>query len=79
MSPRKPKKSLRIPGFSTCEQAAKKLKMKADTVRRYIHRGLITAGLLGDTYLISDAEIERFRTERRGPGNPNFQRKTACV
>ncbi len=79
MAPRKPKKSLRIPGFATCDQAAKKLKMKADTVRRYIHRGLIKAGLLGDAYLIADAEIERFRTERRKPGNPNFPKKSAFI
>lgn len=61
---------LAIPGFKTCEQAAVSLSMKADTVRRYVHRGLIKAGLIGDVYLISDAEIKRFSNSRRSVGRP---------
>jgi len=56
---------------------AEYLKMKADTVRRYVNRGIIEAGLLGDVYLIKLSEIRRFKEERRGRGNPNFSRKTA--
>lgn len=64
------KRELSIPGFHTCEQAAKKLRMKPDTVRRYVHRGLIDAGIVGSVYLISEAELQRFRREKRAPGRP---------
>jgi len=68
------RRAVTVPGFFTCEQAAKHLKMKADTVRRYVHRGLIHAGQLGDVYVITADELDRFVAERRGPGNPNFSR-----
>ena len=73
----KRKCQVKIPGMLTCEQAGQRLKMKADTIRRYVHRGLIRAGLVGNVYLISDAELERFQGTRRRPGNPNFSAKTA--
>lgn len=66
---------VKLRGYYTCEQAADWLEMKADTVRRYVHRGLIQAGILGGIYLISEQELRRFSRERRGPGNPNLQRK----
>lgn len=71
------KQQLQLPGLFTCEQAATYLKMKADTIRRYVHRGVIHAGTLGDVYLITAEELKRFKAERRGRGNPNFSRKTA--
>lgn len=62
-----------IPGFFTCEQAATELEMNPDTVRRYVHRGVIqSAGLLGDQYLISQQQLDDFRKSRRGRGNPSF-------
>lgn len=76
-APKQTKKPVKIPGMFTCDQAAKYLRMKADTLRRYIHRGIINAGLLGDVYLITQEELDRFRANRRGPGNPEFTRKTA--
>ena len=68
---------IKLPGFYTCEQAADWLEMKADTVRRYVHRGLIKAGVIGGIYLIQERELRRFKRERRGPGNPNLPRKLA--
>lgn len=65
-----PDKAMQIRGFFTCEQAAAKLGMKPDTVRRYVHRGLIEAGLIGDVYLISQQELSRFSRERRERGRP---------
>lgn len=65
-----------VPGMYTCEQAAKALRMKVDTVRRYVHRGLIRAGVLGGIYLISEDELEKFRNTPRTPGRPP-QKKTA--
>jgi excisionase family DNA binding protein len=76
-APRATRKPVKIPGMFTCDQAAKYLRMKADTIRRYIHRGVIQAGILGDVYLIDQDELDRFKGERKGPGNPNFSRKTA--
>lgn len=65
-----------VPGMYTCEQAAKELRMKVDTVRRYVHRGLIRAGVLGGIYLISAADLDEFRNKPRNPGRPP-QKKTA--
>ena len=70
------KRTISVPGLFTCEQAAKRLRMKADTVRRYVHRQIIKAGILGDVYLISEAELQRFAATRRNPGRPTMQ-KTA--
>lgn len=67
------KRELSIPGFYTCEKAAKKLRMEPDTIRRYVHRGLIQAGLFGNQYMISEAELQRFRDNRRKPGRPKSQ------
>jgi excisionase family DNA binding protein len=68
---------VKIRGFYTCEQAADWLDMKPDTVRRYVHRGLIQAGVLGGIYLIAESELKRFQRERRGPGNPTFSKQSA--
>lgn len=64
------KRAVSVPGFYTCEQAAKRLNMKPDTVRRYVHRGLIKAGILGDVYVITQENLDRFASERREPGRP---------
>ena len=45
-------KAVKLPGMYTCEQAAVELRMNADTIRRYVHRGLIKAGVLSGIYLI---------------------------
>ena len=68
---------LQLRGFYTCEQAADWLEMKADTVRRYVHRGVIQAGIIGGIYLISEQELRRFKKDRRGRGNPNLVKRTA--
>jgi len=65
-----PKKAISVPGYYTCEQAAKKLRMKADTVRRYVNREIIPAGILGDVYLISQSALDTFAATRRNPGRP---------
>lgn len=69
-------KLVNLPGMFTCEQAAAKLRMKADTIRRYVHRGIIRAGVLGGIYLISADDLEIFRQNKREPGRPPSQ-KTA--
>jgi hypothetical protein len=68
---------VKLRGFYTCEQAADWLEMKADTVRRYVHRGVIQAGILAGVYLITEQELRRFKAERRGRGNPNLIKKLA--
>lgn len=71
------RRPVRVPGMYTCEQAAAKLRMKPDTIRRYINRGLIQAGTLAGIWLISEAELDRFKANRRGRGNPDFVQKRA--
>jgi transcriptional regulator GlxA family with amidase domain len=69
-------KQVQIPGMFTCEQAAEKLRMNVDTVRRYVHRGLIKAGVLSGIYLIAEKDLLDFRDNRREPGRPP-QKKSA--
>lgn len=69
-------KQVKIPGMFTCEQAAEELRMEVDTIRRYVHRGLIRAGVLGGIYLIAESDLIEFRDNRRKPGRPP-QQKTA--
>ena len=71
-----PKKAIRIPGFFTCEQAAAELGMKPDTVRRYVHRGLIKTSMFGDVYVISNKDLQQFRRSRRTVGRPSNHKKT---
>jgi excisionase family DNA binding protein len=52
------------------EQAAKVIGASPDTVRRYCNRGIIKAVKAGSALLISLAECERFRDQRRGRGRP---------
>ena len=74
-SKREDRREIAVPGFFTCEQAADKLRMKPDTIRRYVHRGVIEhSGYIGNVLLISKAQLEAFRTNRKERGNPNFQR-----
>lgn len=62
------KDELRLPGYYTCEQAAANLGMKPDTIRRYVHRGIIQAGIVGSVYLISAENLRFFAENRRKPG-----------
>ena len=68
---------VKLPGMYTCEQAAKALRMKVDTIRRYVHRGIIRAGVLGGIYLISEDDLLAFKANRREPGRPARIEKTA--
>lgn len=76
MATNKRTKSVKLPGMYTCEQAAEALRMEADTIRRYVHRGLIRAGVLGGIYLIAEKDLREFDDNRRKPGRPP-SKKTA--
>lgn len=69
-------KPVKVPGMYTCAQAADFLRMEIDTIRRYVHRGLIRAGVLGGIYLIAENDLIDFRDNRRKPGRPP-SKKTA--
>jgi hypothetical protein len=69
-------KQVKIPGMFTCEQAAEELRMNADTIRRYVHRGLIKAGVLSGIYLITEKDLREFAGKPRHVGRPP-SKKTA--
>ncbi len=54
----------------TTSEAATVLGVKAQTVTRYIERGLIAAVKHGRDYWIDPEEITRFQQQRRKPGQP---------
>jgi hypothetical protein len=57
-------------GFMTLAEMAEKLGLKsADGLRWQVHRGKLTADLIGKTYVVSDEEYERYKQENAGkPG-----------
>ena len=61
----------------TTTQAAEYLGLALDTVRQYVHRGVIRATKVGPIYLLTKAECDRYRRERKPAGNPNLRKKKA--
>ena len=60
----------------TTAEAAEKLGMARDTVRKYIQRGLIKPfAMVGSSHLVTVEEIERYRRTRQPRGNPMLQKK----
>lgn len=61
-----PKKTIEL----TAVQAAARLDLQPDTVRKLVQRGLITPSRkVGQAYLFSVAEIDRYNRERSRPGS----------
>lgn len=60
----------------TTKEAAKELKLTQATVFQYISRGLIKPRKEAGRNFIPKSECDRFKQERRGPGNPNFVKKS---
>lgn len=52
--------------LKTLAQAGAELGLAPDTLRRQVHKGKIRATLAGKTWLVSDAEIARYRRESLG-------------
>jgi excisionase family DNA binding protein len=54
----------------TATEAADRLGLKADTVRKLVQRGLLTPSRkVGQAYLFTVTEIERYSRERSRPGS----------
>ncbi len=65
--------------YYTFDEAAEILSLSLRTIRNLVAQGLIVAESLSSVRgnrMIRASEIERFKTERRPRGNPNFQRPT---
>lgn len=58
----------------TTTQAADYLNLSPNTVLIYIGRGLIKATKLGPINVITRAECERYKKNRRPRGNPNLKK-----
>jgi len=57
---------------------AKRLKISQDAVRKFVYRGRLAGSrLVGRTWLIPEAELERFASIPRRPGNPS-QKDPQC-
>lgn len=59
----------------TTAQVADLLGVKPDTVKRYIHRGLIKASKFGRDWLIAPEAVEQYAKTRRKPGRPRSPKK----
>ena len=58
----------------TVPQAAKRLKLTPIRVRQFCQQGRLGA-MIGNQYLITEAELKRFAKKPRRPGNPNLRKK----
>lgn len=61
----------------TTREAANYLKLAENTVRQYINRGIIHAKKAGPIHLVTKAECDRYKKEKRPRGNPNLQKHPA--
>lgn len=52
------------------EEAAAKLGLSKESLRRYIHGGKIEAEKLGRTYFVHVREVSRYQSERQPVGRP---------
>lgn len=68
---------MKISGYRTVDEAAKILDLDVATVRRYVLRGRLAAEKIG--LLISDAEIARFRKNRRRVGRPATKKEKPAI
>ena len=70
-------KTLKLPGYLTVAQAAVRMKLKQDTLRKYIRRDVIHGVKQGTAVLVPVEEIARFKIERRKPGRqPGYSPKS---
>jgi excisionase family DNA binding protein len=61
----------------TTKEAAERLRLAVDTVRQYIHRGIIKADShIGHWHLVSEAECVRYEREKKPRGNPTLAKKS---
>lgn len=56
----------------TLAQAAGLLDRSPDTLRRQVLRGSLRAELIGKTYVVTPAEVERYRREHLGQHHGGF-------
>jgi len=59
----------------TTKQAATELDIQDGSVKKLCQRGVIKAERIGRDWLISRAEIERYKVERRKAGRPKGSKK----
>lgn len=59
----------------TTREAAEYLGLAEDTVRQYVNRGVIFAKKAGNMNLVTKSECDRYKRDRRPPGNPNLTAK----
>ena len=58
----------------TLAQAAAQLGVAASTLRHQVQVGRLAATLYGKTYVVSEAELDRYRRESLGkPGRPKHE------
>lgn len=63
----------------TTHEAAARLALSHESVRRYINRGLLKAEKRGRDWFIDAAEVERFKRERRTAGRPRERSKKSSA
>jgi excisionase family DNA binding protein len=55
--------------FLTLAEAAARLGLSASTLRNQVHNGRLRAELIGKTWIVTEAEVERYERESLGrPG-----------
>ena len=66
---------LRMKGWLTYEEAGAALNLSAETVRKYVDRGLLERGYFVDVPLISQQSVDWYRKHRTKPGLRDMDQK----
>lgn len=64
--------SLKVKGWMTYREAADRLGLDIDTVRRYTYRKIFDLDYIGEHPMVSESSVTKYEKNRRKPGNPNM-------
>lgn len=65
---------IEIEGYLSYGQAAERLGLSAETVRKYARRGLLKRDYIETLPLVCEKSVEHYSQHRQPPGNPTFRR-----
>jgi excisionase family DNA binding protein len=60
--------------FMTLAEAAAKIELSPSTLRNQVHHGRLRAEKIGKTWVVTEAEVARYKRESRGKQKGRYSR-----